>query len=90
MHHSLLIVPPLLLWHCAVAVAAVRTSTTYKTCRCYPGDDCWPSVQDWASLNSTVSGRLVQIVPPGAPCHNPNFQNATCTALRTGINSPDT
>jgi len=38
-------------------------------CRCYPGDDCWPSRNDWNDLNKTVDGNLAVIVPPGAVCH---------------------
>ncbi len=39
-------------------------------CRCYHGDDCWPGVGDWASLNKTVGGNLLVNVPPGAVCHD--------------------
>ncbi|KAI0883043.1 FAD-binding domain-containing protein [Annulohypoxylon maeteangense] len=39
-------------------------------CKCYPGDECWPSKDNWAALNSTVDGNLLMNIPPGASCHN--------------------
>ncbi|KAK3381106.1 FAD binding domain-containing protein [Podospora didyma] len=39
-------------------------------CKCYPGDSCWPSNNEWASLNRTVGGRLVRAIPPGAVCYD--------------------
>jgi len=38
-------------------------------CKCYPGDDCWPTRGDWGELNKTVDGNLAVIAPPGAVCH---------------------
>ena len=50
---------------------------TYKTwkganyaCKCHPGDYCWPSTLQWASLNATVGGNLRVSIPPAAACHN--------------------
>lgn len=40
------------------------------SCKCYPGDSCWPSGGDWAALNRTVGGRLVRAAPPGAVCYD--------------------
>jgi hypothetical protein len=39
-------------------------------CKCLPGEWCWPSASKWNSLNSTVEGRLLVHIPPGAACHN--------------------
>ncbi|KAK4159965.1 6-hydroxy-D-nicotine oxidase [Cladorrhinum sp. PSN259] len=39
-------------------------------CKCYPGDRCWPSNNEWAALNRTVGGRLVSAIPPGAVCYD--------------------
>ncbi|KAI2465269.1 FAD-binding domain-containing protein [Annulohypoxylon bovei var. microspora] len=39
-------------------------------CKCYLGDECWPSKDTWITLNSTVNGNLVVNIPPGASCHN--------------------
>lgn len=41
-----------------------------KTCRCFPGDSCWPSVKEWNTFNKTVGGRLIATVPLASPCHD--------------------
>ena len=51
-------------------------------CHCLPTDSCWPAPSDWASLNSTVGGRLIATVPIGTPCHDPNYDAAACAALQ--------
>ena len=38
------------------------------SCRCVPSDPCWPSPQDWQSLNDSVSGRLTIPTSPVEPC----------------------
>lgn len=54
--------------------AGSLVKTTWKGqkygCKCYIGQSCWPSASKWNSLNSTVGGRLIVDIPPGAPCHN--------------------
>jgi hypothetical protein len=40
------------------------------SCKCYPGDSCWPSNRDWQRLNTTVGGNLRVNLPPAAPCYN--------------------
>ncbi|KAI0878187.1 FAD binding domain protein [Hypoxylon argillaceum] len=39
-------------------------------CRCFPGDECWPSPADWAALNHSVHGALIATVPLASPCHD--------------------
>lgn len=41
-----------------------------SSCRAYPGSSTWPSVVQWAALNTAVSGKLDAVVPPGAICHS--------------------
>jgi hypothetical protein len=41
-------------------------------CRCFPGDECWPSVSKWSSFNETLGGKLIATVPLAAVCHNSN------------------
>ncbi|KXS93458.1 hypothetical protein AC579_3495 [Pseudocercospora musae] len=56
-----------------------------ETCRCFPGDDCWPTLQEWAAFNQSVNGNLIATTPLGAPCHDSPFgpYNATeCSRLR--------
>ncbi|KAF9630333.1 putative fad fmn-containing isoamyl alcohol oxidase protein [Lasiodiplodia theobromae] len=65
------------------AVAALLGSAlAADNCRCLPGDDCWPTPSDWQQLNETVDGRLVATTPLAAPCHDPEYDDATCESLR--------
>ncbi|KAF2639858.1 FAD/FMN-containing isoamyl alcohol oxidase-like protein MreA [Massarina eburnea CBS 473.64] len=43
--------------------------STYQ-CKCYSDNSCYPTVTDWAVLNTTVGGALQRAQPPGAVCHN--------------------
>ncbi|KAK8123919.1 FAD binding domain-containing protein, partial [Apiospora kogelbergensis] len=54
-----------------------------ESCKCFPGDTCWPSAAEWSGLNATVGGRLVATVPLGAPCHDPAYDEATCKSLQS-------
>lgn len=52
-----------------------------KTCRSIPGDPSWPSPREWASLNKTLDGRLLQPPPPAAVCHpeQPSYDPRKCS-----------
>ncbi|KAI4242030.1 MAG: hypothetical protein L6R40_004257 [Gallowayella cf. fulva] len=52
------------------------------SCRCLPGDSCWPKSQEWAKLNNTVGGRLIATVPLAAPCHDPTYNAAECKKIK--------
>lgn len=52
-----------------------------RRCRCLPADRCWPSLNEWKELNSSVSGKLLNAAPPAYPCHDPNFQSQECSAV---------
>ncbi|KAH8664719.1 hypothetical protein BX600DRAFT_381863 [Xylariales sp. PMI_506] len=54
----------------SVALVPTTWNDTQYDCKCYHGDDCWPSQSKWQTLNSTVNGNLFVDVPPGAVCHN--------------------
>lgn len=54
-----------------------------KKCKCFPGDACWPSKQEWDEFNTTVGGRLIKTVPLGSPCHDPHYDAALCETLRS-------
>lgn len=60
-----------------------------KRCRCIPGDSCWPSPAEWDSLNKTVHGRLISTVPVSQVCHFPNYDEASCNALKTSWVTPE-
>ena len=53
-----------------------------NSCKCMPGDACWPSIEDWNALNSSIGGKLVATVPIGSPCHDPTYVEAECLSLQ--------
>jgi len=46
-------------------------------CRNVPGDPGFPSEEQWSALNSTISGRLVEVVPSAKFCHG--LPGGSCT-----------
>ena len=52
-------------------------------CKVTPASPDWPTDTQWQALNSSVSGRLIQPIPPGAVCHEewPQYDNVSCSAL---------
>ncbi|KAK1460253.1 FAD binding domain-containing protein [Colletotrichum melonis] len=60
------------------------------TCRSLPGDASWPATTAWDTLNTTVSGKLIATVPIGSVCHDPNYDEAACTALQNSWTLPET
>ncbi|KAF3766642.1 6-hydroxy-D-nicotine oxidase [Cryphonectria parasitica EP155] len=66
----------LILW--PVVAAALGGN---QTCKCFPWDSCWPSENEWNTLNTTVTGRLIKTVPLGSPCHDPNYNESLCNDL---------
>ena len=57
-------------------------------CKCIPGDACWPDRQEWNAFNASIGGRLVVPRPLAAPCHNPDFDAATCDVIRDEWTQP--
>ncbi|KAJ5252910.1 hypothetical protein N7489_003320 [Penicillium chrysogenum] len=70
------------------SLVALAAPAIASDCHCLPSDSCWPAPSAWASLNSTVGGRLVATVPIGSPCHEPNYDAAACAALKANWNMP--
>lgn len=48
-----------------------------------PSDPCWPSTEEWSSLNETVSGRLIHTVPLASVCYpsEPNYDTDACESV---------
>ncbi|KAK7970717.1 FAD binding domain-containing protein [Apiospora saccharicola] len=78
------------LFSCLLAVAPVIAAAsrchiavgTTNSCKCFPGDSCWPESAEWNKLNTTIGGRLVQTVPLGTPCHGPDYNAEVCKNLQ--------
>ncbi|KNG81506.1 FAD/FMN-containing isoamyl alcohol oxidase MreA-like protein [Aspergillus nomiae NRRL 13137] len=49
-----------------------------SSCRCQPHQSCWPSEQEWNSLNSTINGNLVAVRPIAAVCHEGGRNSSAC------------
>lgn len=71
----------LLLLPLALCVNAANTTN----CRCFPGDPCWPSPQEWTDFNTTLGGKLISTVPLGSVCHTkgdfPAYNEHACANL---------
>ncbi|KAI1376433.1 FAD-binding domain-containing protein [Hypoxylon crocopeplum] len=50
------------------------------TCKCAPGETCWPPESAWAALNTSVSGRLLHTILPASVCYEsePNYDPVQC------------
>ncbi|KAL0780656.1 hypothetical protein CaCOL14_001991 [Colletotrichum acutatum] len=66
----------------AFILAPNSSSWDRPFCTCTDGDSCWPSELQWQDLNASVGGRLIAPVPPASVCHNPNYDEAECAAIR--------
>ena len=65
------------------------TAAQNQSCRCFPGDACWPSTGIWDQFNQTIDGRLIATVPLATPCHAPNYDAVVCNALREEWEDPE-
>ncbi|KXH35740.1 hypothetical protein CSIM01_05133 [Colletotrichum simmondsii] len=66
-----------------LAAAAACALAAEQSCKCVLGDTCWPTEDQWAALNKTISGQLIKAVPPGAVCYpsRAEFDAVACDAL---------
>ncbi|KAF1355969.1 FAD binding domain-containing protein [Lizonia empirigonia] len=66
---------------------AVGAAFSSYTCR--PGQECWPTLQQWEQLNQTVGGHLYHTIPLGAPCYrnSTSFNQDTCSIVQSNYNS---
>ncbi|XP_055340389.1 uncharacterized protein LOC129589601 [Paramacrobiotus metropolitanus] len=55
-------------------------------CRCYPGDSCWPTDNEWTAFNSTLGGNLIKTVPTAYPCYGDRSSNAECLNVKANYN----
>jgi len=39
------------------------------SCRCFPGDKCWPTSDEWVAFNRTINGKLIATIPIASICH---------------------
>ncbi|KAI0010791.1 hypothetical protein F4779DRAFT_616230 [Xylariaceae sp. FL0662B] len=58
-----------------------------RSCKNIPGDQGWPSVAEWQSLNKTVGGRLIAAKPLAHVCHAPDYSEIACSMLKDEWNT---
>lgn len=68
----------LALLHITAVNALNTTSNTTPLCKPLPSDSTWPSLQQWRSLNDSISGRLSVPLPPGFVCHTNSSSSSLC------------
>lgn len=62
-----------------------KSPSQFQECRAIPGDDQWPSEEDWAKFNETLGGVLLKPKPLAAPCYSgPDYNEKICKQLQTG------
>ena len=69
-----------------------RPGRTESSCRCFPGDPCWPSADAWSAFNQTLGGKLIATVPIASVCHNTfpgvSYDAAKCAQVRANWPRP--
>ncbi|KAI8629042.1 FAD/FMN-containing isoamyl alcohol oxidase MreA [Xylariaceae sp. FL1651] len=73
----------------AALAALVPIVAASEDCRCFPGDACWPTEETWSSFNSSVGGKLIRTVPIGSVCHDPQYDEEACEAVKARWMDPD-
>ncbi|EFJ04337.1 hypothetical protein SELMODRAFT_432509 [Selaginella moellendorffii] len=49
---------------------------------------CWPDPSAWDTFNSSIDGRLIEVLPPATPCHESDFDEQPCEIVREKWSSP--
>ena len=54
-----------------------------RRCQAVPGTCEWPTATQWKSFNDSLGGKLLQPLPPGAPCHSnePSYNPQECAVI---------
>ncbi|XP_002981361.2 uncharacterized FAD-linked oxidoreductase ARB_02478 [Selaginella moellendorffii] len=69
-------------------VADARSSLDHD-CLCTAfQSSCWPDPSAWDTFNSSIDGRLIEVLPPAAPCHESHFDEQACQIVREKWSSP--
>lgn len=77
----------------AMSLVAVDRQGSLQQCRCFPGDTCWPTADEWDRFNTSINGHLISTIPIAAVCHYGQFGSydaAACKTLQDQWYSADT
>ncbi|QDS72062.1 hypothetical protein FKW77_002813 [Venturia effusa] len=58
---------------------------TRRLAKAEPGSANWPSPEEWQALNTSISGRLIKFVHPGALCYGSMFDEAGCKTYQKQV-----
>jgi hypothetical protein len=69
-----------------VSSAALEPRQASK-CKVVPGGAGWPTAEEWAALNTKVSGRLLKPEAPGAACirGSASYSASSCNSVTSGF-----
>ncbi|TVY41908.1 FAD-linked oxidoreductase [Lachnellula occidentalis] len=77
--HALLlfiaVIPP-------AASVSISQDPVPKGCRYVLRDQSWPSLSDWAHLNTSVDWQLIATVPLASVSHDPTYDEAACARMQ--------
>ncbi|EUC26741.1 hypothetical protein COCCADRAFT_113506 [Bipolaris zeicola 26-R-13] len=69
-------------------LAVVPTVASY--CKCVPGQECWPSEDQWARFNYSINSQLIATNPVASPCYRGTLSdNKTCDMIARSWSSAD-
>jgi hypothetical protein len=66
----------------STTLAICSTITASSLHRCKSGEPCWPSIQEWNTFNSSISGHLLATYPSASPCHSKHYDAALCKTVQ--------
>lgn len=86
--------PASILFSLLVSFPGVSTllarQASLASCRCFPGDSCWPSLEEWDALDAGA-GKLFATIPLASPCHIDSatgYDAEECASLQESWFSP--
>jgi hypothetical protein len=71
----------------------IARSENKSPCRCFPGDSCWPTADQWDEFNKTLGGKLIATIPIASACHLDAFESYNaqkCADLQSIWGFPET
>lgn len=76
----------------AVTNAPIADSMGSASCKCFPGDACWPTKCEWDAFNATIGGRLVATTPLGSVCYpqSKDYDAKACSYVKAHWPIPET
>ncbi|KAI8898797.1 hypothetical protein BC833DRAFT_564654 [Globomyces pollinis-pini] len=58
-----------------------------SNCFCH-SENCWPNNQLWENFNSSVNGRILDIIPMNSVCRLDNYDAKACSEVKSNFTNP--